>query len=148
MDNFESLFSDEERNKIVDEFPSFKTIMNNLKTLGLFEAYCHIVAACPPRIETIVKLVKIMLTLSVSTAQCERVFSQMKILKTRLRSKLTQSNLQAQLFIMIEGPSLQSFCPDKAVSNWLDGHKRHIGSHSVKVNEKRPSVPEAAKQID
>lgn len=50
-----------------------------------------------------------MLTLSASTAQYERVFSQMKILKGRLRCKLTQANLQAQLFIMMEGPSLKSF---------------------------------------
>lgn len=83
--------------------------MNSLKNLELYEAYCHIVATCPSRVETILKLVKIMLTLSASTAQYERVFSQMKILKGRLRCKLTQANLQAQLFIMMEGPSLKSF---------------------------------------
>lgn len=134
INHFETLFSVEERDKILNEFPSFKTIMNSLKTLGLYEAYCHIVANSPSRIETIIKLVKIMLSISVSTAQCERVFSEMKVLKGRLRSKLTQSNLQAQLFIMIEGPSLQDFCPEKALSHWLNGHKRHIGGHTMKAD--------------
>ena len=47
------------------------------------EAYCHIVANSPSRIETIIKLVKIMLSIIASTAQCERVFSEMKVLKGR-----------------------------------------------------------------
>lgn len=47
---FETLVSVEERDKILNEFPSFKTIMDSLKTLGLYEAYCHIVANSPSRI--------------------------------------------------------------------------------------------------
>ena len=38
----------------------------------------------------------------------------------------------AELFIMIKGPSLQNFCPEKAISHWLDGHKIHIGGHTMK----------------
>lgn len=146
-DHFSSLFSAEERETILNEFPSFKTIMNSLKNLELYEAYCHIVATCPSRVETILKLVKIMLTLSASTAQCERVFSQMKILKGRLRCKLTQANLQAQLFIMIEGPSLKSFSPDKCIAFWLDGHKRHVGGHKMIMSETCPTET-TEKQID
>lgn len=57
-----SLLRKEKKN--LNEFPSFKTIMNSLNNLELYEAYCHIVATCPSRVETILKLVKIMLTLS------------------------------------------------------------------------------------
>ena len=34
---------------------------------------------------------------------------------------------------MIEGPSLQNFSTDKAISHWLDGHKGHIGGHTMKA---------------
>ena len=40
----------------------------------------------------------------------------------------------AELFIMIKGPSLQNFCPEKAISHWLDGHKIHIGGHTMKAD--------------
>ena len=36
-------------------------------------------------------------------------------------------------FIMIEGPSPQNFCTEKAISHWLDGHKGHIGGHTMKA---------------
>lgn len=103
--------------------------MNSLNNLELYEAYCHIVATCP------------------SSAQCERVFSQMKILKGRLRCKLTQANLQAQLFNMIEGPNLKSFSPDKCIAFWLDGHKRHVGGHKMIMSETCPTET-TEKQID
>ena len=35
---------------------------------------------------------------------------------------------------MIKGPSLQNFCPEKAIFHWLDGHKRHIGDYTMKAN--------------
>lgn len=83
---------------------SRRILHQNLRNLELYEAYCHIVATCPSRVETILKWVKIMLNLGASTAQCERV---LKNFKERLRCKLTQTNLQAQLFIMIAGPKLK-----------------------------------------
>lgn len=86
---------------------SRRILHQNLRNLELYAAYCHIVATCPSRVETILKWVKIMLNLGASTAQCERVFSSMNNFKERLRCKLTQTNLQAQLFIMIAGPKLK-----------------------------------------
>ena len=40
------------------------------------------------------KLINIMLTLPVGTAPVERSFSQMKMIKTRLRNRLNDTNLQ------------------------------------------------------
>ena len=55
-------------------------------------------------------------------------------MKTRLRSTLTAQNLQAQLNIMIEGPSLQEFNPDLAIEKWLKMSRgRHIDGHAIKV---------------
>ena len=47
-----------------------------------------------------------MMALPVGTASVERSFSQMKLIKTRLRSCLSDLNLEHLMKIAIEGPQL------------------------------------------
>ena len=54
------------------------------------------------------KLLNIMMALPVSTATVERTFSQMKLIKTRLRNRLSDSNLEHLMKIVIEGPSISN----------------------------------------
>ncbi len=56
--------------------------------------------------------IDILLSLPVGTASVERSFSQMKLIKTRLRSRLNDSNLARLMRIAIEGPQLEdvNFC--------------------------------------
>ena len=49
-------------------------------------------------------LINIMMTLPVGTATVERSFSQMKMIKTRLRNRLSDENLARLMRIAIEGP--------------------------------------------
>ena len=41
-------------------------------------------------------------TLSVTQVQCERTFSSLKIIKTRLRNSLSQENLESYMLLSIE----------------------------------------------
>ena len=52
-------------------------------------------------------LINIMLTLPVGTTTVERSFSQMKMSKTRLRSRLNDTNLKRLMQIAIEGPEMK-----------------------------------------
>ena len=52
------------------------------------------------------KLLNILLALPLGTASVERSFSQMKLVKTRLRIRLNDSNLASLMRIAIEGPEL------------------------------------------
>ena len=52
------------------------------------------------------KLLNITMALPVGTATVECSFSQMKLIKTRLRSRLSDSNLEHLIKISIEGPPL------------------------------------------
>ena len=54
------------------------------------------------------KLLNIMTALPVSTATVERTFSQMKLIKTHLRNRLSDSNLEHLMKIAIEGPSISN----------------------------------------
>ena len=53
------------------------------------------------------KLLNILLTLPVGTATVERSFSDMKMIKTRLRNRLSDDNLQHLMRVAIEGLELK-----------------------------------------
>ena len=76
--------------------PTFQQLFEEMQSseayAGIFpETYC---------------LINIMLTLPVGTATVERSFSQMKMIKTRLRNRLSDLNLTRLMRIAIEGPRL------------------------------------------
>ena len=52
------------------------------------------------------QLLNILVALPVGTASVERSFSQMKLVKTRLRNRLNDSNLARLMRIAVEGPEL------------------------------------------
>ena len=56
----------------------------------------------------IFKLLNILLALPVGTATIERSFSQMKLVKTRFRNRISDSNLSRLMLIAIEGPEFSS----------------------------------------
>ena len=67
----------------------------------------------------LVKLMSILLCLPVSTASVERSFSAMKTIKTRLRNRLTDTNLSNLMKIAIEGPCELNDCDlEQIVDMW------------------------------
>ena len=71
-------------------------------------------------------LASICLVLLVSTVDCERGFSTMKRIKTRLRSVMKTQTLDCLMRISIEGPELESYDFQKAVSTWGKKTNRRI----------------------
>ncbi|CAH1242822.1 GAK [Branchiostoma lanceolatum] len=55
-----------------------------------------------------------MMVIPAHTADCERAFSCLKRVKTRLRSQLTDANLNHLLMVRIEGPDISDFNFDEA----------------------------------
>ena len=53
------------------------------------------------------KLLDILLAMPVGTASAERSFSPMKLIKSRLQSRISDSNLARLMCIAIEGPVLK-----------------------------------------
>ena len=73
-----------------------------------------------------VKLAQVCLTLPISMADCERAFSTMRRIKTRLRSEMNNATLNHCMRISIEGPPLQEFDFNTAVETWSNLRKRRI----------------------
>ena len=66
-------------------------------------------------------LIEIMLTLSMSTAQVERGFSHMIIIKRSERTQLRNESLNNCMEIKINGPELEYFTANAAIDHWLTG---------------------------
>lgn len=72
------------------------------------------------------KLVVIALVIPMSSADCERGFSALKRIKTRLRNRLSNRILNHLLMISIEGPMLEEFDFEKAADIWGAQKNRRI----------------------
>jgi len=84
-------------------------------------------------------------TLPVSTAKCERGFSQLNLICSKLRSRLTVSNISSLMFININGPPVEIWNPTNYVRSWLLKHRSTNDNRSRKVaqaklNEEKASL--------
>ena len=70
------------------------------------------------------KVLNIMMALPVGTASVERSFSQMKLIMTRLRSRLSDLNLEHLMKIAIEGPQLTEVDFDAILDIFKEKNRR------------------------
>ncbi|CAH1797824.1 unnamed protein product [Owenia fusiformis] len=81
------------------------------------------------------KMVDLLLVLPSSTASVERAFSQLKLLKTSSRSRLTNRTLNSLLMIKLESLDVEVYDPYSAIELWYsasDGGRRpaHVNKRS------------------
>lgn len=74
----------------------------------------------------VLHLVRIMLTLPISTAECERAFSAQKRIKSDIRSSLSVQRLSDLILLSSEGPDLAEFNPEKSIDKWMANSRRRI----------------------
>ena len=72
------------------------------------------------------RLIRLVLTLPVSTATTERAFSAMKIIKTRLRNKMEDEFLANNLVIYIEKEIFESFSSDLILDDFVSLKSRRV----------------------
>jgi hypothetical protein len=65
------------------------------------------------------RLIRLVLTLPVSTATTERAFSTMKIIKTRLRNRMEDKFLGDNLLVYIEREIVESFNSDLILDDFV-----------------------------
>ena len=63
-------------------------------------------------------LVDLILSIPASSADAERGFNRLKMVKSDWRSKLSDVHLSEQMTIMLEGPSILQFDPMPAINLW------------------------------
>lgn len=60
------------------------------------------------------------------SADCERGFSALGRIKTKLRSRLSNKSLNSLFIINLEGPELKEFDFQSCMKNWSDIRKRRV----------------------
>ena len=104
--------NDDNRSDLSDDSDDEEDVENPSKVM-VKEAACKNCLSCAFRLLSHYKLCstayenlslayKYLVTLSVTECSCERSFSKVKLIKTRLRSLLTQENLQSLMIIAIQ----------------------------------------------
>ena len=141
VDHYKEQLSGDECNKIPQEWVALKSYVVHFCGRPLLQVYGELLRDRPARFKNILVLVDFMLTLSPSTAECERQFSSMNRIKPALRNRLSNDSLQALMKINCDGPSDNDFDPEEAINKWLTSGPggRHIAGH--KVPFPRVSVP-------
>ena len=76
-----------------------------------------------PNLSTLAAICQV---LPVTTVDCERAFSAMKRIKSRLRSTMKTKTLNHLLLISIEGPELDKFDFNRALQTWGKQKNRRI----------------------
>eukprot|EP00267_Zea_mays_P024127 XP_008650399.1 zinc finger MYM-type protein 1-like [Zea mays] len=72
------------------------------------------------------RLVRLLVTLPVSTASAERAFSSLKIIKTRLRNKMEDEYLANSLLVHIEGGIVGNYSYDDIINDFKDLKERKV----------------------
>ncbi|KAJ1152664.1 hypothetical protein NDU88_005439 [Pleurodeles waltl] len=132
VQHFEVLFTTDEWLAIVEEFCRLKTHMKSFQSKGipLLPAHSTLLATKPSTLTNILKLVEMMFTFSVSTAEAERVFSAINVIKNLLRTRLNQDIFQDLMLLKIEGPNFEEYDPSRAIDLWLTtGGTKHVCGH-------------------
>lgn len=75
-------------------------------------------------------LVDLILSLPSTSADCERGFSAMKLIKTEHRSSLLPSTLDDLMMVHINAPAIANFDPQPSVNDWVHAKSRKVGSKS------------------
>lgn len=71
-------------------------------------------------------LAQVCITLPITTCDCERAFSTMRRVKSRLRSEMKNSTLNDCMRVSIEGPDMEDFNFDSCVDAWSKLKNRRI----------------------
>lgn len=85
--------SAEEKTSIIAQWPALRTRLVRQKASNPNDVFSNLLTSRPDGIKDCVLLLDLMLTLSPSTAKCERGFSSMNQLKSNLRTTLAQNTL-------------------------------------------------------
>jgi hypothetical protein len=153
LDFFSDLLTEEELDAAPDQWMELKSLMNTHRHLNTMDFYAFLLKAPPVDLKDILPLVRIMVTLSPTTAKLERSFSAMKAIKSFQRSRLDRDSLQMLMRVSDSDLQMSTYNPGPAIDHWLGNgqRSRHIvnfvetvpspSPSNVKFVETVPSIP-------
>ena len=128
VEHFSNYLTEEEETSIIAQWPALRTRLVRQKAISPNDVFSNLLASRPDDIKDCLILLDLMLTLSPSTAKCERGFSAMNHLKCNLRTTLGQNTLSDLMRMRSSDQTMKAYKPNFAICNWFSASKtkRHI----------------------
>ena len=140
--------------EIQREWMTLKTyvipIRNNSPKVKYLEIWEHvfsnenIIEEC----KNVLHIFEILLITPFSNAKLERMFSRMLRLKNDWRDRLSRDRLSATLMICEEGPDIEKFNQDVAITDWYDAKVRRLTSGPHNKPKKKKTSAEKSFVVD
>lgn len=120
---------------IPDQWTILKTRLYETGESLHMKTWPEINRSLQPQCPDILSLVDLILTVPASTADCERGFNQMKLVKSDWRSRLTSRSLCDLLTVQLSSASIENYDPTPAIQLW----------HQASIRPRRPEFMEGKK---
>jgi hypothetical protein len=98
------------------------------------------------RVPNILSLVDLVLSLPAGTSECERGFSQMKIIKNQWRNKLKSSSMTLLMTIQLHSECVAEWNPEKSIFHWNRNAKKR--PCFMESRKRRSSVQREIMELD
>ena len=125
---FSTAISDVE--ECTEEWASYRQYLNDncsqLKHCEVVSDLCSpssFAASVYPNMSTLAKICRV---IPIHTADVERTFSQLKLIKTSIRNRMAEKTLDSLLRIVTEGPCIEEFPISDAVTLWAKKKNRRL----------------------
>ncbi|KAJ8346568.1 hypothetical protein SKAU_G00279690 [Synaphobranchus kaupii] len=110
--------------------------LETINKLNLMELHRYYAATFP----SIVAVFDLLATLPAASAEVERRFSQMKLVKTDHRSTLTEKHLNDLMAVKMLSPEIGNFDPTRAIEMWNRDGKRCKRPNQKDRTRKKPAT--------
>lgn len=94
--------------------------------------------------EQLTPLINCSCVIPISTAECERGFSQMNLIVTPSRNSLSVEHVASLLFVKMHGPPMTMWQPENYVLTWLRKHRTADDTRIKKSKNTDPEEPDPA----
>ena len=145
-----NMITEEEKNLAARQWVLFRNKVSPFRKEKLIDVYADLLNENDSDLKGMLVLLEIMMTISSSTAACERGFSCMNNQKTTLRTTLAHSTLDDIMRICIDGPTLREFNAERHVKSWTSNAKgtRHIKGHELPPPRKKKRLEQLEDEDD
>lgn len=128
VDYFHHFFSDDGKQRIIEQWPILRERLARQKMHKTLDVFSNILMSPPDDVKDCLVLIDLLVTLSQSTAKCERGFSTMNQLKNSMRTLMNQGTLTALMRVRSSNLNVANFCATSAIQRWMSGAKtkRHV----------------------
>ena len=115
--------SDNKKQRIIEQWPILRQRLARPKMHKSLAVFSNILMSPPDDVKDCFVWIHLLITLSPSTAKCERGFSTMNQLKNSTRTLMNQDTLTALMRVQSSNLSVTNFCATSAIQRWMSGVK-------------------------